>query len=283
MRRICTLRGKKIVYDFDNFLEVALAECCRALIDKSLDLPVVERRGLFGFPLNTCPSHAGEDLLNLRQFNYGPFNPLAKGRRLRCLCNQLAGHLCQFVAGVERGHKVNQVSHDARLVAFAPQFVVDAVEAFCRRVPPLPAASFHDDHASGDEPSEQGRYHSDLHASTRCNFAGTRRLPKVDHSEIDAALGLCETLQMGAEILGVIVDQHDQLFHQLAQGTVPCELGDNDQEAGIAAGQDLQRPNRARAHRVAADHLPQASALLGIQPFQTDYSEQLEERLFHIV
>ena len=39
----------------------------------------------------------------------------------------------------------------------------------------------------------------------------------------------------------MVVDQTDQIFHQLAQGSMLREPRDDDQEAGVAAGQDLQR------------------------------------------
>ena len=81
----------------------------------------------------------------------------------------------------------------------------------------------------------------------------------------------------------MLVNQLHQLFHQLAQGPVLRKPGNDDQEAGVAAGQDLQGPDLAPTHLVAADHLPQATALVGTQPLQINDAEQLEERFLHVV
>ena len=61
------------------------------------------------------------------------------------------------------------------------------------------------------------------------------------------------------------------------------EVGDKDQKPGTAAGKDLQRSYLSREHDVAADHVPQAPGLLGIQTIQAFDLEQLEERLIHVV
>ena len=88
---------------------------------------------------------------------------------------------------------------------------------------------------------------------------------------------------MGPEILGVVVDQRHQLFHQLAQGAVARELRHDDQQSRIPAGQDLQRPDLAPADLVAAHRPPQTPALPGVQRLQAQDPEQLEERLPRIV
>ena len=59
--------------------------------------------------------------------------------------------------------------------------------------------------------------------------------------------------------------------------------GDNNQEAGAPAGQDLKRPHLAFAHCVAANYLPQVSAFFRGQRFQPNDTEQLEEWLLRIV
>ena len=186
-------------------------------------------------------------------------------------------HFRHFIIGIEYDQEQDQIPHDSRFVTFAPQLVVDAVEAFRGNIQPLLAASFHGNRTSIDQPPEQGRYGSDVHAGAGRDLAGARWPPEIDHREIDAAFGFCEIFQVGAKILGMVVDQTDQIFHQLAQGSMLCEPCDDDQETGVAAGQDLQRPDLPPTYRVAADRLPQASAVFGIQRIQADDSEQLEE------
>ena len=98
-------------------------------------------------------------------------------------------------------------------------------------------------------------------------------MPKVDHREIDTAFGFGQSFQVTAKILGVFVDQGDQLFHQLAQGPVPREFGDDDEEAGAAAGEDFKRPHLACAYLVAADLLPQTATVVGRQRLQIEDPE----------
>ena len=75
---------------------------------------------------------------------------------------------------------------------------------------------------------------------SRCDLCGRRRLPQVDQGKIYAAFGLADSLQVPAEVLRVIVDQLCQLLHQLAYGPMSPEIGDHDEEAGIAAGENLE-------------------------------------------
>ena len=136
-----------------------------------------------------------------------PFESLTNGRRLRRLHTPLANHLGQFVAAVEHRHELDEVAHQPGLVAFAPQLVVDAIEMFRGGVLPLPARSLCDNCAPVDQPCDQRRCGANVHASSRRDLVGARRLPEVDHREIDTALGLGKDLQMAAEVLGVVVDQ----------------------------------------------------------------------------
>ena len=227
--------------------------------------------------------HPGKEAADSWNFGDCQVDPLSNVRGLPRFRNPLPGHLRQLIVAVERCHEVDQIPHDGRFVSFPAQLVVYAVEAFRGGVQPLFADFLHDDCASIDEPAEQGRYGSDVHAGAGCDLAGTRRLPEVDHREVDTAFGLCEADQVRTKILRMVVDQADQIFHQLVQGAMLREPCDDDQESRVAAGQDLERPDLPSAHRVAADRQPQTSALFGIQRFQLDDSEQLEEWLPRVV
>ena len=147
----------------------------------------------------------------------------------------------------------------------------------------LSAVTFNDDRAPLDEPAEHGRYDSNVETRPRRDFSGGRRLPEIDQREIDAAFGLCDSFEMAAKILGVVVDQPYQVFHQLTQGTVLCKPADDDQEARVATRQDLQRPDFTFSDIVSRHHLPQATALAGIQGIHTHDTKQLEERMFHVL
>ena len=108
-------------------------------------------------------------------------------------------------------------------------------------------------------------------------------MPEIDHSEIDATLGLGDYLQVAAEVLGVVVDQRHEIFQQLTQRPVACEFSDDNQQAWAAARQDPEWLDLAPFAGVATDHVPETSAFVGIQRFQIDDAEQLEKRLRHVV
>ena len=88
---------------------------------------------------------------------------------------------------------------------------------------------------------------------------------------------------MTAKILGMVVDQCHQFFHQLAQRPMLRELADDDQKARTTSGQNFERPDPMVAHLVASDDLPQTAAFFGVQWFQIEDSELLEERLLCVV
>ena len=219
----------------------------------------------------------------MRIFGAGTLDSFSNGWLLSCFFADLTDHICQFRSAVECGHEANQVLYDRSLVALPAQFVVDAVQTLRSGVPPLPAASFDANRSPVDEPAEHSGHDSDVQAGTCRDFSGARRLPQIDYREIDAALGLGDALQVTAEILGMVVDQRHQLLHQLAQRPVARELRHDDQKARVAAGKYLQRSDLALDHLVAADHIPQAPALAGIQRLKAEGAEQLEERLRRIV
>ena len=64
---------------------------------------------------------------------------------------------------------------------------------------------------------------------------------------------------------------------------MPCERGDDDQQAGVTARQNPERRDLAIRLRVAADHVPEAPARIDIQRLQINDAEQLEERLRRII
>ena len=142
---------------------------------------------------------------------------LANRRRLCRLHKPRASYLSEFVAVVKHRHELDQVAYQPGLVAFASQLVIDAVETFRGGVLPFPARPFYENGAPVDQPRDQCRDGTNVHASSSRDLAGARRLPEVDHREVDAALGLGKALQMVAEVLRVVVDQRHQIFQELTQ------------------------------------------------------------------
>ena len=88
---------------------------------------------------------------------------------------------------------------------------------------------------------------------------------------------------MAAEILGMLVDQTNQFFHQPAERPMLREPGDDCKEPAIASGQDLERPDIACANSVTRHCLPKAAALFGCQRPQRYEPEQFEEGFLRIL
>ena len=64
---------------------------------------------------------------------------------------------------------------------------------------------------------------------------------------------------------------------------MPRKHGDDDQQAGVAAGENAEGCDLATCLRVIADHVPEAPARVGIQRLQVNDAKQLEERLRRFV
>ena len=249
-------------------------------------LPVrisAELRPPAGGPLRFRPSHTAQNTADMGILDHRPLDPFADRRPLRRLLMQHAGHPGQFAAAVEHRHEADQMLHDGGLAALAAQLVVDAVEPFRRGVQPLPAFPFRDHRAAAGKPPEHGRYDPNVQARPRRNLADARRPPEIDNRQINAALGLRESLQNAAEILGMLIDQLHQLFQQFAHRPAPREPGENRQQTGAASGKYLQRPDFPPVHVAAGGHFPQPPAAFRVQRLQIDDAEQLEKRLPRIV
>ena len=227
--------------------------------------------------------HIAQNTTNLGILAHRPLDPFANSRPLRRLLLQHAEHLGQFAAAVEHRHEADQMLHDGGLAALAAQLEVDAVETLRRGVQPLPAFAFRGYRTSADEPPEHGRYDPNAQARPRRDLAGARRPPEIDNRQINAALGLPQSLQKAAEILGVLIDQLHQLFQQFAHRSAPREPGENRQQTGAAPGKYLQRSDLPPVHVVAGGHFPKPPAAFRVQRLQIDDAEQLEERLPRIV
>ena len=241
------------------------------------------RSGQAGRAGGVRPCPVREKASDARRLGDRAFDPLANGCRLHRFGAEHVGQVRQLVAAVEDRHEADQVLHDGRFVAFAPQLVVDAIEALGGGVTPLATGSFYGDGAAVDEPAKHGRDGAHVHRGARRDLAGARRPPEIDRRQIDPALGPGQALQVAAKILCVVVDQRHQFVHQAAQGAMPREFRDDDQQAGAAAGEDLQGPDFAIAPAVPGDRAPQAPAGLPVQRLQGDLPEQFEEGLACVV
>ena len=163
MRRVLYRRSQTPVHDFYDLPVFRLVDFGHNLAEAQHCILVIHSRSSLGCQTNGLPFLVGEETADVRRFRYRPLDSLTDGWRLHRLPSQPSGHPRQFIIGIKHRHEVDQVAHDGCLVAFATQLVVDAVQTLCGRVDALPAVSFHDDCAPlNDEPSEQGRYGSNV-------------------------------------------------------------------------------------------------------------------------
>ena len=92
------------------------------------------------------------------------------------------------------------------------------------------------------------------------------RLPQIGEREIDPPFLRRQRFEMAFEVFRVVVDQVVQLVHQLAKGQVRPETGHDHEQSGVAAGENLQRPNRLLRPGILAGHrLPQNRTFLGVE------------------
>ena len=87
--------------------------------------------------------------------------------------------------------------------------------------------------------SELGAARARLETRPVSNFFGSGRLPQLGKREIDPSFLGREQFEMTFEVLRVIIDQVEQIGHQVAKGSARSETGHDHHEAGVATGQDL--------------------------------------------
>ena len=203
-----------------------------------------------------------------RNLDHRPLDSFANGGGFRRFHEHLTVYFRQLPLAVEHHHEVNQVTHDHRLVAFPAQLVVNAVEAFRGGIETLSVASCRVRNycASLNQATEHGRYHPHIDAGAIGDLAGGRRLPEVDHRDVDPPFAPGQCLEVTAEILGVLVDKNHEFFHQLPQRPMPRKPGDDDEQPRVAAGQNLERPDLSPDHRIATDRSPQTSTIFNGAP-----------------
>ena len=226
----------------------------------AIESPPGKRRCVIEFPVlhggeqrayNLSPNHRGEVGLVANRAD----DAFPHVVRLR-LADEIGAELRQLGLAVKCHHEPDQVAHHARFVTFAPQLVIDVVEALgcgIASVAPAPLDSQHatvhqSAQASGDSPS--------LHARPTRDFAGGAGLPKVQHGGIDPSFALGQAIHPVAEVFGVGVDKRNEFLHEFPHGPVPRELRHDHEQARAAAGQDFERTNVSPGRLVAADGLP---------------------------
>jgi hypothetical protein len=180
-------------------------------------------------------------------------------------------------------HEMDQIAHHRGLVAIPPEFVIDAVEAFRGIIAAVAARSFDQHGAALHQSAEVCGYLADVHARPGRDLGAAGLLPEIDQCQIDPALGAGQILDVGAEILGVVIDQFHQMVHQLAQRAITAEAGQHHHQARAAAGQDAQRADLSGVDPLVTDRLPELAAFFGVQWRQVQGAKEFEKRLLRIL
>ena len=78
------------------------------------------------------------------------------------------------------------------------------------------------------------------------DLSGGCRFPQLRQRQVNATLLRGQRLQVTPEVFGVVVNQVEQVVHQLTEGPAGAEAGDNGQQPGIPSRQNLQGPDSPR-------------------------------------
>ena len=201
---------------------------------------------------------------------------------------RFTGHLnadiSQFVRCVERLHEAYESLDQAVRTAGTAQQIINIVQALSQII--LFASRCTSGllyNASSYETGELSAARTRPKPSPVRDLLCGGRLPQIGEREIDASLLCREQFEMAFEIFRVVIDQIEQIGHQVAKGATRSETGHDHNEAGVATGQDLQRPNCLGPSIVARHRLPQHGALLWVEWAQLKHPEQVVQGLVRVV
>ena len=169
--------------------------------------------------------------------------------------------------------------------AVAAQQVVDVVQPLGQVVLlAAEAAAGHLDHAPFDEAGELGAALAGVDPGALRDLPRGRRLPQVGQRQVDPPLLGGEGLNVAFEVLRMLVHEVEEIVHQLAEGEPRAEACHDGHEAGVAAGEDFQRPDRLARGGIAPETVSHSTcALLGVERFQRADPEQVVEGVVRMV
>ena len=192
--------------------------------------------------------------------------------------------ILQLVRRVVRRHEADEGFDQAIRPAVTPQQVVDVVQTFTQVVLLAPGRAARNlDDASLDEASELGAACARFEPCPIRDLLRERRLPQVGEREVDPPLLGRERFEVALEVLRVVIDQIEQVGHELVEGQSPAESGQDREQARAAAGQDLQRADRLGRLVPAGHRLPQDRAFSRVERAQGEGPEQVVHGMFRVV
>ena len=123
----------------------------------------------------------------------------------------------------------------------APQQVVDVVQALGQVVLLAPgAAARYLDHPAVAEAGKLGAARARLEPGVVRDLPRGRRLPQRSEREIDTPFLRRERFDVALEVFGVIIDEIEQIRHEIAERQPGAEASHDRDQPRAPAGQNLQ-------------------------------------------
>ena len=140
----------------------------------------------------------------------------------------------QLVRRVVRLHEVDECFDQPVRPTAAPQQVVDVVQALGQVVLLASGAAARDlDHPAGAEARKLGAARAGFEPGLVSDLPRGRRLPQRSEREIDTPFLCRERFEVALEVLRVVIDQIEQICHEIAERQPGAEAShDRDQAEG---------------------------------------------------
>ena len=190
----------------------------------------------------------------------------------------------QLARRVVRRHEEDEGFDQAARPAVAAQQVVDVVQALAQVVLlAAGAAACGLNDAAIDEAGELGAAFARIEPRPGCDLLRERRLPQIGEGEIDPPLLGRERFEMTLEVLRMVIDQIEQVGHEIAEGPPRAETGHDREQSRAAAGEDFQRTNRLARGTPAGRRFPQNGAFFRVERAQGERPEQVVQGMVRVV
>ena len=181
----------------------------------------------------------------LRQTDQTRERPKVEGSHPRflgcCFAGDPGTDVLQLTRRVAQRHEADQGFDQVVRPAFAPQQVIDVVQALAQVVLLAPNCAACDlDDAAFDEAGELGAALARFKPRPIRDLLRERRLPEVGEREVDPPFLGWEQFEVTLEVLRVIIDQVEQVSHELVEGQPSTESSQDREQARAAAGEDFQ-------------------------------------------
>ena len=198
--------------------------------------------------------------------------------------NHSSADVLQFGRRVVRLHKVDKCFYKPVRSTPATQQVVDVVQALGQVVLLASgAAARNSDHPTVAEARKLGAARAGFEPGLVRDLPRGRRLPKRGERKVNTAFLPRERFEVALEVLRVVVDQIEQMRHEIAERQSSPEAGYDREQPRASAGKDLQRTNGWWCWTAAGHGLPQDRALVRVEGAQRADPEEVVQGAVRVV